>query len=117
MTTELSFDELHKKYKNKVMKHKHNNKDKYMFSFYYRLLFCLKEPQNRYNLILTVQMNYNKIDLVLDHLLKIGIIKEVPYNPNKFMLTIKGNLLLYKITEINKLMKDIVLLHDKKMKT
>lgn len=99
--TTLTFDQYYKKHRSMVQQ---RPRDKILLDQEYKFFKLLQEPRNRYDIALGISTSYKHLGIMLDKYLKQGLIKQVDHNPNKYMTTDKGNLVLYKIKELNLLM-------------
>lgn len=81
-----------------------------MYLFEYRFFSCLQEPKNRYKITWYIFLSNQELEPILVKYQRLGLIRKVENDPNKFMNTIKGERVLYLIRELNKLLEKYVTL-------
>lgn len=99
----LSLEEMIHQHKYRIQRYT-KSKKQILLEKQYRLFTYLQEPRNRYEIVLQMGSSYQKLDVSLSNLEKIGLISMVEYNPNKYKTTAKGLLVIHLIKELNKLM-------------
>ena len=72
-----------------------------LYEFTSRFFNLLIEPRNRYELGKALHTNTKVIEAFINKHISIGNITQPIYNPNKYMLTMKGRNVLYLITKLN----------------
>lgn len=72
-----------------------------LYEFISAAFNLLQEPKNKYELIKLLPRCYISIQPFLDEHLSIGNIEQLSYNPNKYMLTMKGRHVLYLVKKLN----------------
>lgn len=78
-------------------------RDRIWYCLEYRLLKTVQEPTSRYWIDLKVGYQYITITEVMQKFERLGFIKKVDYNPNKYLITHEGRRVLYLIIQFNKL--------------
>lgn len=77
----------------------------------------LQEPKNRTELYVSLESSFNFVNEIIQQQMIAGNIIMLDINPNKYMLTSKGRVVLYKIQKLNEFIttweSDIVLPKDK----
>ncbi len=104
-------------HQNKTQKQRKPRSEQILYELVNNFFSLLQEPKNKYELLKSLNTNYKFIEKFLNKHISFGNIKQLDYNPNKYMLTMKGRQLLDLVQELNKFIttweSDIVLPHDK----
>lgn len=78
-------------------------REEMLYEFVTKALTLLQEPKSKYDLTVALFTSHYVAQSFLDKHLKLGNIEQVPYNPNKYILKIRGKRVLYLLKELNKM--------------
>lgn len=72
-----------------------------LYEFISAVFNLLQEPKNKYEVMKGIDSSYHVLDPFLIRHISIGNIEQLSYNPNKYMLTMKGRHVLYLVKKLN----------------